>query len=133
TREALGETSAAAREAVESLFELAEQRAAAHDELLHARERNEMLSSASFEGIMIHVDGVLIDANQRLLEMVGMERTEVLAPDFLRRVVVPEDLVAIRERLRERLEGDYTVTAVRKDGSRFRAEILSKQGKLGER
>ena len=132
-RERLGETSAAAREAVESLFELAEQRAAAHDELLHARERSEMLSSASFEGIMIHVDGHLIDANQRLLEMVGMELTEVLAPDFLRRVVVPEDLIAIRERLRDRLEGDYTVTAVRKDGSLFRAEILSKQGKLGER
>jgi len=30
-------------------------------------------------------------------------------------------------------EGEYTITAVRKDGSRFRAELQAKQGKLGDR
>ena len=30
-----------------------------------------MLSEASFEGLMIHVDGSIIDANQPLAEMLG--------------------------------------------------------------
>ena len=43
------------------------------DEDARLRERLQMLSSASFEGIMVHVDGVVIDANQRLCEMLGYE------------------------------------------------------------
>jgi PAS domain S-box-containing protein len=36
-------------------------------------------------------------------------------------------------RLANRIEGEYTITGVRKDGSRFRAELNSKQGRLGDR
>src|SRR6185503_12837194 len=36
-------------------------------------------------------------------------------------------------RMRDRVEGEYLITAVRKDGSTFRAELLTKQGKLGAR
>jgi len=121
------------RQSVQNLFELAERRAITHDELLRSRERAEMLAEASFEGIMIHVDGVLIDANQRLCELSGYQFSEVLGPDFMRRCLVPEDLAGVMQRLRDRLEGDYIVTVVRKDGTHFRAEILSKLGKLGDR
>ena len=37
------------------------------------------------------------------------------------------------ERVRGRYEGEYVITVVRKDGSRFRAELQAKQGKLGNR
>ena len=121
------------RQSVGHLFELAERRAITHDELLRSRERAEMLSEASFEGIMIHVDGVLIDANQRLCELSGYSFSEVLGPDFMRRCLVPEDLAGVMQRVRDRVTGDYIVTVVRKDGTHFRAEILSKQGMLGER
>ncbi len=96
-------------------------------------ERLEMLSAASFEGILVHVDGVVIDANHRLTEMLGWDENEILGDQTLRRCVAPEDLPSVLQRMRDRVEGDYTITGVRKDGSRFRAELLSKQGRLGAR
>ena len=103
------------------------------EEHAQLRERFEMLSSASFEGILIHEDGVVIHANQRLAELTGYDIPELLGPETFRRCLAPEDYEFVRGRIREGKEGIYVVTAVRKDGSRFRAEFLSKQGKLGDR
>ena len=97
------------------------------------RERLDMLSAASFEGLLIDVDRVVIDANKRLAEMVGYEHSEMLGPDTFVRCVAEEDKAFLRERIASREEGAYVITAVRKDGSRFRAELQSKQGRLGER
>ena len=99
----------------------------------HLRERLAMLSSASFEGIMVHVDGVIIDANQRLCEMLGYELEEVLGPQTMPRCVAPEDLPGVLKRMSSQYEGEYVITGVRKDGSRFRAELLTKQGQMGDR
>ena len=96
-------------------------------------ERLEMLSAASFEGILVHIDGVVIDANRRLTEMLGWDHEEILGDQTLRRCVAPEDLPLVLQRMRDRVEGDYVITGVRKDGTRFPAELLSKQGRLGER
>jgi len=107
------------------------------DEILEeqgrVRERLEMLASASFEGILVHVDGVVIDANQRLCEMLGYQLDEVLGPQTLPRCVAPEDLPAVLERMASHYEGAYLITGVRKDGTRFRAEVQSKQGLIGDR
>ncbi len=103
------------------------------EEQARVRERLEMLSSASFEGVMVHVDGVVIDVNQRLCEMVGYTREEMLGPAPLRRSVAPEDLPAVIERIASQYEGAYVITAIRKDGSRFRAELQAKQGHIGDR
>ena len=119
--------------AVASLVRVAAVRAVEHEEMLWARERAQMLSDASFEGIMIHVDGDIIDANQPLCDMTGRDRSEVLGTDFMRDTLAEEDLPEVLRRMRERIEGGYLVTGIRKDGSRFRAEILTKQGTLGER
>ncbi len=107
--------------------------ASEQDEHRRTRERLEMLSAASFEGLFIHIDGVIIDVNARLLEMSGYTRDEALAPDFMRRCVAPEDLPEVLRRIVNRVEGEYVITGVRRDGSRFLAELFSKQGALGER
>ncbi len=92
-----------------------------------------MLSAASFEGLMIHVDGDVIDVNDRICEMVGYSREEMLGPDTTARCVAPEDLPTVLKHIADRDEGTYVITGVRKDGSRFRAEIQAKQGRVGER
>ncbi len=125
------EASPTLRDGVQALFALAQSRATEHESGLRAKERADMLSEASFEGIMIHVDGVIVDANERLADMLGYSHDEILGSDTLPRCVAPEDLPQVAERMRARTEGEYVITGVRKDGSRFRAEILSKQGKLG--
>jgi two-component system, cell cycle sensor histidine kinase and response regulator CckA len=108
-------------------------RACSEDEQRRLRERADMLSSASFEGLLIHDEGVVIDANQRLAELVGYEPGELLGSELLERCAAPEEVARLRERIRERFEGTYVINAVRKDGSHFRAEFQSKQGKLGAR
>jgi len=120
--------------ALRAALELGLMRAVEREEHEVLSERYEMLSAASFEGIMINADaGVVIEANQRLAELTGYEPAELLGSQTMARCIAPEDLAAVQERLREGAEGAYLITGVRKDGSRFRAEILSKQGKLGER
>jgi PAS domain S-box-containing protein len=118
------------RDALLSLTRAAERLAAGTQELLRTRERAQMLSEASFEGIIIHVDGVIIDTNQRLADMLGYQPTELVGRNVLD-LCPPEDLPFIRQRVRDRIEGDYVAGGMRKDGSRFRAEVLSKQGRLG--
>ncbi len=97
------------------------------------RERFDMLSEASFEGILVHSNGVVLDVNRRAAEMVGCEPHELLGTGAMYRMVAPEDLPEALERVKSGYEGAYTLSLVRKDGSRLRAELLSKQGRLGDR
>src|SRR6188768_3050272 len=101
------------------------------DENAQIRERMELLASASFEGLLFHVDGVVFDVNQRLSEITGYERDELLGEQSLQRCVAPEDVPEVLRRTASRIEGEYVVTGIRKDGSRFPAELQSKQGTLG--
>jgi PAS domain S-box-containing protein len=97
------------------------------------RERLELLSSAGFEGLLIHADGVVLDANQRLCELVGYSMAEMLDPQSFGRCVAPEDQPEIARRLAQQVEDAYVITAIRKDGSRFRAEVQPKKAVLGDR
>jgi two-component system, cell cycle sensor histidine kinase and response regulator CckA len=115
------------------LLRLALKRAVEQDEHKHTRERLQLLSEASFEGILVHIDGVVIDVNQRLAELVRCRPEQLLGPDTMRRAIAPEDLSATLQRVTSGYQGAYTITAVRADGSRFRAELQSKQGLLGDR
>jgi len=118
---------------IEGLLGLAVARAAEKVAHMQTAERMEMLSSASFEGIMIHVDGCVIDGNDRLHELLGCEPHEARGEWPLRHCVAPEDLPSVFARMASGYEGTYVITGVRKDGTRFRAELQSKQGRLGQR
>jgi PAS domain S-box-containing protein len=130
TREA---PSAELRSVLEGLLRVALARCDEYVTLQRERERMQLLSAASFEGLMFHVDGVIFDANQRLAEMLGYEPSELLGDQSLRHGVAPEDLPKVLALMAEGYEGEYVITGVRKDGSRFRAELQAKQGKLGDR
>ncbi|MDF3066368.1 MAG: sensory box histidine kinase/response regulator [Polyangiaceae bacterium] len=119
--------------ALTPLLRLALRRAVEQDEHKSTRERLQMLSEASFEGILVHVNGVVIDVNQRLAEMLRCRPEDLLGPDTIVRATAPEDLEATRQRVANGYEGAYTITAQRFDGTRFRAELQSKQGRLGDR
>jgi two-component system cell cycle sensor histidine kinase/response regulator CckA len=121
------------RKSLAPLLLAALSRSLEQEERERIRERMDMLSSAAFEGIMIHADGVIIDANQRFSEMYGYEHAEMLSAGSFERTVAPEDQAFARDRIARRLEGVYTFTGIRKDGSRFLVEVRSKQGRLGDK
>jgi two-component system, cell cycle sensor histidine kinase and response regulator CckA len=107
--------------------------AAERHEARRVKERLDLLQAASFEGILIHDGGVVVDCNERLCEMSGYSREEVFEPGHMVRIVAPEDLPAVQERIRQRIEGEFLFTCVRKDGTRMLAEFRTKQTELGDR
>jgi PAS domain S-box-containing protein len=121
------------REALGGMLRLTLLRIAEQHELRRTKERFDMLSEASFEGILIHVDGVVIDVNQRLAEMMGCEAHELLGPTTMQRTFAQDDLAATLGRVAHGYEGTYRITAIRKDGTCFPAELQSKQTRIGDR
>jgi PAS domain S-box-containing protein len=107
--------------------------ASEREEARKVKERLDLLQTASFEGILIHDGGAVVDCNERLCEMVGYSREEVFEPGHIVRIVAPEELAEVQERIRQRVEGEFLFTCVRKDGSRMLAEFRTKQTQLGDR
>ena len=119
--------------AIRDVLKLAVARLVERDKARGFRERYQMLSSAAFEGIFVHADGVILDANLRLSEMLGIPPDEIIGASPIKLCVAPEDVPRVLQRMADRQEGEYVITGVRRDGTRFRAELHSKQGQLGEK
>ncbi len=90
--------------------------------LRESEERFRSLSEVSFEGIAIHEDGIIIDANNAFAALAGYDRSEVIgmhALDF----TAAEYHEAVTENIRAGGEDPYEVMALRKDGTRFPVEL----------
>lgn len=90
--------------------------------LKESEERFRTLGDAAFEGIGFSRNGAVIDVNERLAQMLGYERDEMLGrpvADF----VAPQS----RELVSDMLQGSgptaYEHVAVRKDGTTFPVEV----------
>jgi two-component system cell cycle sensor histidine kinase/response regulator CckA len=122
-----------AREVIANLLRTAMRRHAEHERASRYHERMEMLSAASFEGFFFHVDGYVHDVNDIACELLGYTHDELLGYKMIQDCLAPEDEALVRERMANGVEGEYVITLVRRDGSRFRAEVRSKLGQLGDR
>ncbi|SDI64973.1 PAS domain S-box-containing protein/diguanylate cyclase (GGDEF) domain-containing protein [Propionivibrio dicarboxylicus] len=86
--------------------------------LRESEERFKVLYDASFGGIMIHDNGIIIDCNQGLCELSGYSRDELIGSDgFL--LVTPECRDAIRQHAQSGYEQAIEGIGLRKDGSRY--------------
>jgi len=94
--------------------------------LLQLEERLQMLSEGGFEGLFVHRDGVVIEVNERLIEILRAPREQLLGTELWRRCVAPTDLARVQQRMSEQREGTYVISAVRFDGSPFWAELAVK-------
>ncbi len=94
-----------------------------------SEERFKRLAEASFEAIMIHIDGHVIDVNQNFVDLHGytleelqtMNAMELISPDY-------HDI--IKEKMDSGFEDAYEVVGLRKDGSAFPLEIQAKSAIL---
>ena len=87
----------------------------AEDELRESEERFRTLSEASFEGIVIHVNGLIVDMNKAALEQMRYSRDEVIGRSILD-FFAPESIEAVREVVRLPSVEPYEAHLVRKDG-----------------
>jgi PAS domain S-box-containing protein len=95
--------------------------------LLDSEERYRALALATFEGILIHRDGVIVEANEELARIIGYPRDRLVdAPlaDFLSDDA--RHTVALRLSDPD-ADKRYEVTGTRPDGERWFAEVRSRE------
>jgi PAS domain S-box-containing protein len=103
-------------------------------ELEENRERYRCLAEATFEAIIIHEQGVLLETNRQFFEMFGYESEEVLGKQIIPLTVAPEAQEFLRRQIAMGNLGPYESTGLKKDGSRFPMEIrVREMGYQGRR
>ena len=91
--------------------------------LLESEERNRLLSEVATEGIVVHKEGILLEVNRAFLEITGYSRDEIVGCNFLEKVVHPDYIDIIKNRMDLDHTGAYEVKILRKDLSEVCIEI----------
>lgn len=94
-------------------------------QLRESEARFRTLNEASFEGVFISENGVILDANDQGLKMFGCERREMTGKRILD-LVAPASKSVVAEAVRNDQEGIYGHELLRKDGSSFFAEARAR-------
>jgi PAS domain S-box-containing protein len=95
------------------------------DELKESELRFKVLHNASFGGIFIHDNGILLDCNQGLSDITGYTQEELIGMDGL--LLVAESVRdEINVKVRERLERPYDTVGLRKSGEEYPLRITAK-------
>jgi PAS domain S-box-containing protein len=93
--------------------------------LREAEQRFEQLANATFEGIVIHEDGRIIDANKALEQMGGWDRDELIGVSMFD-LIPPEYQDVVRENMRNDAQDAYELVVLRRDGTRVPVEVRAK-------
>jgi len=100
-------------------------------EAQRAQERFKKLSNLTFEGILIHNNGVVVDVNESLTQMIGYSKEELVGENIIQLSVPPEYRASIRENIVKRSARPYEAMGRRKDGSLFPIELESRNVTVG--
>ena len=116
-------------EELERRIQELEQESSAHQqpaaELLASEERFKALSNASFGGIVIHDNGLILDCNQSLSDMTGFTMAELVGMNGLD-LIAPDSLDLVLKNIGSGYEQRYEVEGLRKDGSIYPIAIKGK-------
>jgi PAS domain S-box-containing protein len=91
-----------------------------------SEERFRLLSDAAAEGVLIHDDGIVIDANSSLARMFGYTLDELIGRNVIEALAAPEWRDEIRRHVRVGSTVRYEVRGRRKDGSFIDLEITGR-------
>jgi PAS domain S-box-containing protein len=101
-------------------------------QLTESRARFRRLAEATFEGIIIHEDGEILDVNRALTDMIGYDRDMLVGRDFWD-VLTESTRDLMREMVESRPDEPYEAVMVREDGTSFPAEIEEKEVEVTDR
>ena len=101
---------------LQSIFNDITERLQVELELRDSEERFRTLHNASFGGIVIHDQGLILDCNQGLSDMTGYTMGELIGMDGLKLIALQwQDVV--RKNIQDEYLKSYEVEVVRKDGT----------------
>jgi PAS domain S-box-containing protein len=94
--------------------------------LRESEERFRLLSDAAAEGIVIHENGIILDANASLARMFGYSVNELLGQNVIDTLSTPESRDAVLAHVRAGSTARLEVTGRRKDGTQIDVEIAGR-------
>ena len=97
-----------------------------------SEDRFRKLSELTYEGIVIHNQGIALDINDSFIGMMGYTRQELIGHNVIELLVLPEYQDRIRKNLKDKTPAPYEVEIRRKDGSIFQAELVAREIKYNE-
>ncbi len=92
------------------------------ERLRESEERFSLLAQASFEGIVIHDKGLILDTNQAMDNLFGYHHAEFIGMNVLD-LASPESRELVRNYFLTGYEEPYDAIGLRRDGSTFTGEI----------
>lgn len=95
-------------------------------ELAASEKRFQVLAEASWEGIVVHENGKLIDANNEFFAMFGFTRNELEEGIFLEKILPPISRQVVTDHIENSFFGSFQLTGVKKDGTEFPIETNSR-------
>jgi len=95
------------------------------EELRLDEERLRGLADAALEGLVISDGGMILEANQALLDIFGYTLSEMVGRSVLE-FVVPNDRDQVRQNILSGFEEPYEIVGLRKDGTRLELEVRGK-------
>lgn len=114
------------RQQVEELKALEVDHKRVEKELRESEERfRKFANEASFEGIILHDEGKILDANQPFVSLYGYDREELIGMNVLD-AIAPEYWEIILKHVQEGYEKPYEAVGLRKDGTPVPIEIHAK-------
>jgi PAS domain S-box-containing protein len=116
-----------------NIIQFVEDLKAAQKQLKESEKRFRHLSEATFEGIAIHDEGILLQANDQYFEMFGYEPYELIGKDAIALTATPGSMKLIRNQISSDNLGPYELICVKKDGTEFPLEILVKVMDLNDK
>lgn len=93
--------------------------------MVQSEERFKALSEASYGGIIIHDQGLILECNNSLSTISGYSYSELIGMDTFD-LLAPESISNARENMRSGYTSNYESIGVRKDGSKFPLNIKGK-------
>jgi len=94
-------------------------------ELLESEERFKAIHDASFGGIVIHEQGLILACNQGLADMTGFSNEELVGMNGLK-LIAPDSLDQVLKNIRRGYDQYYEVEGLRKNGSVYPLAIRGK-------
>jgi diguanylate cyclase (GGDEF)-like protein/PAS domain S-box-containing protein len=99
--------------------------ALSRDFLLESEERFKALSDASYGGIVIHDEGLILECNKGLSEITGFSYSELIGMNGFD-LIAPDELNSVIENIHSNIDHSYEAVLIHKDGSKFPVSIKGK-------
>jgi PAS domain S-box-containing protein len=93
--------------------------------LRESESRFRQLADSTFEGIIIHENGIILDVNQQIISMLGCFENELLNKNFLEYIVIENRKEALQS-IRSDMQMAYGTVLRKKNGELLEVEIITR-------